>query len=88
MSRKKQYGIPPSDRYGLNRDEAAEYLGVSPNLFDDMVADGRMPEPKRINSRNVWSRRLLEQHFDKLPERGAQVAVLDAHTDPYSSFTA
>jgi predicted DNA-binding transcriptional regulator AlpA len=53
---------------GLSRVEAAIYVGVSPSLFDEMVRDGRMPCPKRINSRSVWDRRRLDNAFDALPE--------------------
>jgi predicted DNA-binding transcriptional regulator AlpA len=62
--------IPPSERLGLSRAEAAEYVGVSPRLFDEMVSDGRMPKPKRVNSRLIWSRRALEIAFAELPEDG------------------
>ena len=34
--------------------QAAAYIGVSPALFDDLVEDGRMPKPARINARTVW----------------------------------
>lgn len=53
---------------GLSRVEAAGYVGVSPSMFDIMVRDGRMPGPKRINSRVVWDRRRLDEAFDALPE--------------------
>ena len=56
--------LPPR---GLCRVEAAAYLGVSPSLFDEMVRDGRMPAPKRINARTVWDRRKLDFAFDALP---------------------
>jgi predicted DNA-binding transcriptional regulator AlpA len=46
--------LPPR---GLRREEAAAYIGVSPSTFDKMVADGRMPIPKRINARTVWDRK-------------------------------
>jgi excisionase family DNA binding protein len=62
--------IPPSDRLGLSRGEAAEYIGVSQSLFDAMVADGRMPGPKCINSRRVWSRSSIARAFADLPEAG------------------
>ena len=45
---------------GLGRVEAASYIGVSPSLFDQMVKDGRMPSPKRINSRTIWDRFSLD----------------------------
>jgi len=57
--------LPPR---GLNRVEAAQYVGVSASLFDVMVKDGRMPEPKRINTRKVWDRKKLDQCFEALPD--------------------
>jgi predicted DNA-binding transcriptional regulator AlpA len=54
---------------GLNRMKAAAYVGVSPSLFDEMVGDGRMPSPKKINSRRVWDRRELDDSFDALPRK-------------------
>ncbi len=53
---------------GLSRVEAARYIGVSPTLFDEMVRDGRMPGPKRINSRTIWDRRQVDNAFDALPD--------------------
>lgn len=52
---------------GLSRVAAAAYIGVSPSLFDTMVADGRMPIPKHINSRRVWDRLALDEAFAALP---------------------
>ena len=66
----KSHVIPAQDRLGLARVEAAEYIGVSPSLFDQMVEDGRMPQPKPINSRRVWSRTQIEKAFANLPEAG------------------
>jgi predicted DNA-binding transcriptional regulator AlpA len=57
---------------GLSRTEAAAYVGVSPSLFDAMVKDGRMPRPKRINSRTVWDRHLLDQAFEALDDNEIQ----------------
>jgi hypothetical protein len=62
--------IPPAERLGLSRAEAAEYIGVSPTLFDEMVGDGRMPQPKLINARKVWMRPKLEKSFAELPDEG------------------
>lgn len=52
---------------GLCRVQAARYIGVSPGLFVEMVADGRMPKPRRINTRVVWDRIQLDAAFDLLP---------------------
>lgn len=58
---------------GLSRAQAAAYLGVSPNTFDTLVADGRMPAPKAIGVRRVWDRLALDAAFQALPDtrRGA-----------------
>lgn len=53
---------------GLSREQAAEYVNVSPSLFDQMVDDGRMPVPKHINSRRVWDRLALDAAFAALPD--------------------
>jgi hypothetical protein len=36
-----------------------------------MVADGRMPKPKRIDGRTVWDRIKLDEAFALLDEDGA-----------------
>lgn len=55
---------------GLNREEAARYVGVSASKFDEMVADRRMPRPKRVDGRVIWDRIALDAHFSDLPEHG------------------
>lgn len=57
----------PIPRRGLARDEAAMYLGIGATKFDEMVADGRMPKAKRVDSRKVWDIRALDVAFDALP---------------------
>lgn len=64
---KTSRGLPLPTARGLNRVAAAAYVGVSPFLFDQMIEDGRMPRPKRINSRTVWDVRKLDLAFDALP---------------------
>jgi hypothetical protein len=52
----------------LSRIEAAIYVGVGVSKFDQLMADGRMPPPKRIDGRRVWDTRALDLAFDALPE--------------------
>jgi predicted DNA-binding transcriptional regulator AlpA len=52
---------------GLSRDEAARYIGVGTTKFDEMVADKRMPKPKKIDGRVVWDRIALDAAFSDLP---------------------
>ena len=61
--------VLPLEPRGLNRVKAAAYVGVSPTLFDEMVDDGRMPQPKTVNSRKVWDRKQLDEAFEALPTR-------------------
>lgn len=53
---------------GLSRPEAAAYVGIGPTKFDVLVADGRMPPPKRIDGRVVWDRHALDEAFAALPD--------------------
>jgi predicted DNA-binding transcriptional regulator AlpA len=48
--------------------QASAYIGVSPSLFDEMVKDGRMPQPIRINSRVLWDRLQLDEAFAALSD--------------------
>ena len=65
----RRSALPPSlPPRGLSRVQAAEYIGVSPTLFDEMVRDGRMPKAKAINSRNVWDARRIDAAFAALPD--------------------
>lgn len=55
---------------GLCREEAARYVGVGTTKFDELVSDGRMPKPKRVDGRLVWDRLALDACFTDLPEDG------------------
>ncbi|MDI7860948.1 hypothetical protein MRS76_03180 [Rhizobiaceae bacterium n13] len=55
---------------GLGREEAARYVGVGTTKFDEMVADRRMPRPKRIDGRVIWDRISLDVAFSELPAEG------------------
>jgi len=59
------HSLPPR---GLSRVEAAAYIGVSASLFDEMVKDGRMPKPKRVNARTIWDRKRLDAAFEAIPD--------------------
>jgi predicted DNA-binding transcriptional regulator AlpA len=61
--------LPPSlPPRGLSRVQAAEYVGVGVTKFDEMVGDGRMPKPKRIDGRVVWDRIKLDEAFATLDD--------------------
>jgi len=60
--------LPPR---GLSRLMAAEYIGVSATKFDELVQDGRMPAPKKVDTRKLWDRYELDGAFENLPDDGA-----------------
>jgi len=78
--------LPPPEKRGLQEPEAAAYVGVGLTLFREMVADRRMPHPRRINRRVVWDRRELDLYFDQLPHDQEEEA--QAADDPYGDFAA
>lgn len=71
MTKPVRQALPRPEPRGLNRAEAADYIGVSTGKFDEMVKDGRMPGPKRIDARLVWDRLRLDEAFGALPDDGA-----------------
>jgi len=64
--------LPWGYRLGvLNRAQAAEYVGVSPSLFDEMVADGRIPKPVVLSERRYgWAQQELDAAIAELPRKG------------------
>jgi hypothetical protein len=64
---KAQAVTASSPRRGLSRVDAAIYVGVGLTKFDEMVADGRMPAPRRIDGRKIWDVRELDASFEDLP---------------------
>jgi len=68
----------------IGRDDAAAYVGVSPNTFDKMIAEGLMPSPRRLTERRLaWDMRQLDTAIDRLPIDGEAEADTDA-TDDHS----
>ncbi len=76
-TRNRYPSLPAPERRGLNREEAATFIGISPSKFDALVADKRMPKPKKIDGRCVWDVRALDKFFDLLPGGG------DSDHNPY-----
>lgn len=62
----------PIPRRGLSRVEAATYIGISASKFDELVRNGRMPGPKRIDGRKLWDVHALDLAFDLLPDDNDQ----------------
>lgn len=51
---------------GLSRLRAAAYIGVTPQAFDRMVAEGQMPEPMKFGGVRRWDKLAVDRAFDSL----------------------
>lgn len=70
----KQTGLPAiiAPRL-LDRAASAAYISVSPNTFDRMVIEDRMPKPKILSGRRIaWDIRELDKAVSALPIYGGQ----------------
>lgn len=76
----KQLALPPNLAPRLiSREAAAAYISLSPNTFDAMVEEGRMPRPKRLGDRRkAWDVRELDRAIDLLPHSGEEDGTASA----------
>lgn len=58
-----EFAYPPR---GLCLEEAAAYVGVSPNTFAEEVKNRRLPEPLRLGRRRIWDKKALDAWLDGL----------------------
>lgn len=73
-------------RRGLNREQAADYVGVSPGAFDELVAAGTMPAPLDYGiRRNVWDKATIDASLDSKSQIGASSRHAD---DPMVALDA
>jgi predicted DNA-binding transcriptional regulator AlpA len=68
-------------RRGLSRTESATYVGISARKFDELVADGRMPQPRRVDARKIWDLHELDRAFDELPHDGVSADATNTWDD-------
>jgi hypothetical protein len=57
-------------RRGLDENEAAVYLSLSPSFFRKLVTGGRMPRPRLVGERRIWDVEELDLAFKALPREG------------------
>lgn len=67
MGRNTRAVVP--EKRGLKREEAAQYVGISPSKFDQLVERGDMPKPFKIDGRLVWDWERVDAAFSELSER-------------------
>lgn len=74
MSARRAALLPPSlAPLGLSRSQAAAFVGVGEALFDRLVEEGRMPQPRMPSGKRlVWDLEELVAAFRQLPHRGEE----------------
>lgn len=65
-------------RRGLDENEAAIYLSLSPSFFRRLVAEKLMPRPRVAGGRRIWDVDELDLAFKALPREGGEGEVLFA----------
>jgi hypothetical protein len=53
---------------GLSRLSAAAYIGISPSKFDELRRANRIPPPKVLDGRLVFTVERLDEFIDALPD--------------------
>ena len=66
------HGVTPA---ALNREQAAEFVGLSPNTFDSLIASGSMPPPRHAGARRLWIIRELERALERIPKAGGESQI-------------
>ena len=56
---------------GLRRESAANWVGLSPTKFDELVKEGLFHKGKKVRGCRVWDRYLLDIEFENLPDDDA-----------------
>jgi predicted DNA-binding transcriptional regulator AlpA len=74
-------------RRGLDENEAAVYLSLSPSSFRKLVAKRRMPKPRLLGSRRVWDIEELDLAFKACPREGGDVEpIFEEVFDSWADF--
>lgn len=65
--------LPPSlVPIGVGRVKAAALLDIGATLFDQLVADGLLPQPRELRGRLIWDVEEIGEAFRRIPHRGEE----------------
>ena len=71
-------------RRGLDENEAAVYLSLSPSFFRKLVEQKRMPRPRVAHGRRIWDVEELDLAFRALPREGGETEPIFSAGEPDS----
>lgn len=67
---------------GLRRADAAMHCGVSPSFFDELVAKGILPPPRKLGDKvKVWVRQELDIALMSLPPDNGEIEFVQKVTE-------
>lgn len=72
MPSKAAIAVRLSVRRGLDENEAAVYLSLSPSYFRKLVEQRSMPRPRLIGLRRIWDVDELDLAFKAMPREGGE----------------
>ena len=75
-------------RRGLDENEAAVYLSLSPSYFRKLVEQKAMPRPRLVGNRRIWDLEELDLAFKALPREGGEGGplIVDHNDDTWADF--
>jgi hypothetical protein len=75
-------------RRGLDENEAAVYLSLSPSFFRKLVEAKMMPRPRLAGGRRIWDVEELDLAFRRLPREGGELEPIFAasEADSWADF--
>ena len=56
--------------FAVGREAAAALISISPSFFDKLVGDGRMPQPRDLDTRVLWDPEEVKAAWRAIPKRG------------------
>jgi hypothetical protein len=68
-------------RRGLDAQESAVYLSMSPTFFRQLVQEGVMPRPRVIKGRRIWDIEDLDVAFKAMPRDDGAEETADTWVD-------
>src|SRR5262245_42180368 len=88
MARKADIAGRLPVRRGLDANESAVYLSLSPSYFRRLVQEKLMPRPRLVGGRRIWDVEELDLAFRALPREGEEGEAIFAEgkRDSWADF--
>jgi predicted DNA-binding transcriptional regulator AlpA len=66
--------LPPTlEPVGISREQAAALVNAGVSLFDRLVHEGIMPQPRLLGGRLVWDVQEVREAFRAIPHRSIRI---------------